>query len=354
MTDPNVQGWRSAHAALGGRLVDLESLPNVALARSGVLTGATAAAWADADAGLSQAWEAYRLLGQVLDEAEAETDPARATARLAGARVPAVGGGSAEPAAALSAANAAVEAAAAVADRLGAAWDQLATRVGTAKSAAEASGDAVTERAAVALAELVATDPFAVTEADVAAVEAKASVRGRRHAASQAATARLDVDLVRARDALAALDAGVQAAAGELEHAASRVVGVRRTAPVPDLVALGTWLERIAATATAGDRPRAAADLAAWSAAAQARHDELDAALAPARAGLRRRDEGRGLWTALRAKAAAHKRDEQPDVADALSTARDQLWSAPCDLQVAEAALARLSEVLTGRPEEDR
>jgi hypothetical protein len=355
MTDPDVEACRSAHAALGSRLVDLESDPNVALARSGALTGGTAATWAAADTGLSQAWETFRMLGQVLDEVATETVPARAAARLVGAQIPLVGGGgrTGSPSMALSSAQTAIDEAAAVIHRLGAAWDLLATRVGSARAAAAASGDGTTERAANALAGLVTTDPFAVTEADVAAIEAKATASGSRHAAAKAASARFDVDLVSARDTLAALDRDAQAATAELEHAASRIVGVSATVPIPDLAALGTWLDRIAATAD-NDRTRAATDLAAWTAAAQARKDELEAALTPARDGLRRREEGRGLWTALRAKAGAHKRDEQPDVTQALSAARDLLWSAPCDLDASEAALARLSEVLTRRPMEDR
>jgi hypothetical protein len=353
MTEPDVQAWRSAHAALGSRLVDMESETNVALARSGALTGGTAATWSGAEAGLSQAWEIYRVIGQLLDEAATETVPARATAKLSTAQVPTIGGTTADLSTAMTAARAAVDEATAVADRLGSAWDRLASRVGNARSAAANCGDAPTARAATALAELVATDPFAVTDADVAAIEARATASGSRHAAAQAATARFDVDLAHARDTLTALDAGARAAAGELEHAASRIAGVSTTAPIPDLAALGGWLDRIATTATT-DRTRAATDLAAWSAAAESRQAELDAALAPARAGLRRRGEGRGLWTALRAKAAAHKRDEQTDVADALSAARSLLWSAPCDLDAAEAALATLSQVLTSRPMEDR
>jgi hypothetical protein len=351
MTDPNVQAWRNAHATLGSRLVDLESHGNVALARTGVLAGATAAAWAEADAGLAHAWETYRVLDQLLGDVEA--DPSRAETLLTTSRVPGEGGATTDPSSALEAASRAVDAAIAVADRLATAWDQLAPRVGAARSAAVTSGDAATERTASALAELVATDPFAVSEADVEAVEQRADLSGSRHAAAQAALARLDVDLAAARDTLAALDADLQGAAAELAHAASRVAGIDRSTPVPDLHAVSAWLDRITATA-ATDRSRAASDLAAWTAAVQARRAELDAALEPARSGLRRRKEGQGLWTALRAKAGARKFDEQPDVAEALSAAQDLLWHAPCDLAAAEAALARLSQVLTARPMEDR
>ena len=354
MTDPHVQAWRSAHTTLGSRLVDLESQPDVALARTGVLTGATAAAWADADAGLAHAWETYRVLAEVLDDVEA--DPKRAAALLTTSQVPGAGGAPADPSTALAAASGAVDAALAVAERLAAAWGALAPRVGAARTAATASGDGPTERTAAALAELVATDPFAVTEADVAGVEQAAAASGSKQAAQQAAVARLDVDLVAARDTLAALTADGDGAAAELAHAATRVVGIPTGVPVPDLDALGAWLDRIAdgAAVPRADKARVAADLAAWRAAADARRAEIDAVLGPARAGMRRREEGQGLWTALRAKAGARKLDEHPAVAEALTAARDELWQAPCDLDAAEAALARLSAVLTSPPQEDR
>ena len=101
MTDPHIQAWRSAHTTLGSRLVDLESQADVAVARAGVLTGTTAAAWADADAGLAHAWETYRVLDEVLDDVEA--DPARAAALLTTSKVPGAGGAPADPSAALTA-----------------------------------------------------------------------------------------------------------------------------------------------------------------------------------------------------------------------------------------------------------
>ena len=71
-TDPNLQAWRSAHggARRAGWSTSSRS-PIVAVARTGILTGATAAAWAEADAGLAHAWETYRVLDQVLADAEA-------------------------------------------------------------------------------------------------------------------------------------------------------------------------------------------------------------------------------------------------------------------------------------------
>ena len=60
------------------------------------------------------------------------------------------------------------------------------------------------------------------------------------------------------------------------------------------------------------------------------------------------------LASALRAKAGARRLDEQPEVVAALDAAQELLWTAPCDLEASEAALARLSAVLNTRPKEDR
>ena len=63
--------------------------------------------------------------------------------------------------------------------------------------------------------------------------------------------------------------------------------------------------------------------------------------VAQVRAPLDRRDELRGLLEAYRARAARHGVAESPQPAAAHQAARDLLWSAPCDLVVAEQAVRR-------------
>jgi hypothetical protein len=345
-SDPVLAAWRADVAALGGRLVDVESDPTVAVARSGVLAGGSAVAWAEADAGIAAAWEVFRAVDDLLDRAERE--PGQAHVLLTAPTVPGPQG-PADATTAVHAANAAVEAATGLAARLAAAWGDWTARNRAAETAATTAGDTATARAAASLGELLATDPLAIAETDIAGVEAAAARATGKHTAAQAAAGRVDLDLARARDDLGALDADLQRAGAELAHAASRVAGIATAVPVADLAALGDWLDRIAAAAPA-DRPRAAAALDDWFAACASRRAELDAALAPARDGMRRREQGRGLWTALRAKAGARKLDERPEVAAALTTAQDELWRAPCDLDTAETALKHLSEVLESRP----
>jgi hypothetical protein len=348
-TDPTLDAWRAQVAALGGRLVDLESDTTVAVARSGVLTGGSATAWAEADAGIAAAWETYRTVDELLDRAA--KNPAKGRELLTGAHVPAPPGetGSVDATTGVRAAVAAVDRAEEVTHRLAAAWGDFAARIRTSSDAAKSAGDVATTRSADAVANLLASDPLAVTEADVAAVEASAARSAGRRRADQAAVGRFDVDMTRARSLLAGLTTDAETAATELAHAASRIAGVQATVPVADLPGLGAWLDRIADAAN-GDRAAAAGALQGWFAAAEARRAELDAALTPARDGMRRRDDGRGLWTALRAKAGSRHLDEQPDVVAALDAAKTELWQAPCDLGRAEAALTRLSAVLEQRP----
>ncbi|HZM38104.1 MAG TPA: hypothetical protein VFB94_03270 [Acidimicrobiales bacterium] len=343
-TDPSLSTRRSELAALGERLVDLESDPTVTVARGGVLTGGSAITWTQADTGIAYAWEIYRAVDELLGRAEADRD--HAAGLLAAPSIPTPAGNQ-DAATALATANQSVEEARGVAANLAAAWGGLASRIQVATDAATAAGDNAAIRAAAAVTELLAGDPLAVTEADVAHVESLAQAASGRRAAAQAATGRLDVDLVRARATLDSLDADAQGAATELAHATSRIADLVVPTPARDLAALGEWLDRIAAMP---DRPSAAATLNDWFAAADARRAELDRALATARDGMQRRAEGRGLWSALRAKAGARKLDERPEVAAALDTAREELWRAPCDLDAAELALSRLAAALEARP----
>jgi hypothetical protein len=342
MTDASLDGWRSALATLGNQLVDFESNPTVELARTGCLSGGSASAWDTADAGVSKAWETYRAMDDLLQQVTAT--PGQAGALLSSSTVPGPDGPT-DPTTAMRAAKAAVEAAVEVAAKLSAAFEDLGPRAQAAREAANVAGDEATARAADSLAKLLASDPLAVSVADVKGVEAAAAQATGRHSAAQAAAARLDIDLTTARNTLTGLRSDLAGAAAEIDHAVSRIAGLDQAHPVPDLDQLGDWLDRIDATA-AHDPPRSAGNLASWVAAADARRTELDAALEAARSAMRRRDEGRGLWTALRAKAAARHLDEQQDVAAALRSAREQLWQAPCDLTAAEAALSKLSALL--------
>ena len=87
--------------------------------------------------------------------------------------------------------------------------------------------------------------------------------------------------------------------------------------------------------------------------------DLLDRELATATAGFKeaerivvaamaKRDELRGLLGAYRAKAARLGAVEDPGLAEQYDRARDLLWTAPCDLAAAEAAVASYQQAVLG------
>lgn len=83
------------------------------------------------------------------------------------------------------------------------------------------------------------------------------------------------------------------------------------------------------------------------------RLDRLDQAFAEAerrfQAPLTRRDEMRGLLQAFRDKAAANGGAEDETVAPLYKAAADILWSAPCDLERAQAAVQRYIDAVNSR-----
>lgn len=234
--------------------------------------------------------------------------------------------------------------------RLAGAWatfrtlNDLATEV-------EASGGTASEQAArlrsasVPAADGQADPPTALTTAQ-RAVESVAEVVSRLSEAWSHSASRL----AGARSALADLLDDREAVLPELHHAASRVAGL----PAPDQVVteaerLPGALDRIAASL--GEDPlQAVDDLDDWLADAGRYRAELDSLVAAARDAMERRDEHRGLWKAMEAKATARRVAESQEVSDCLQAARDLLWTAPCDLGAAEEALAQLGQAIDGRP----
>ena len=89
--------------------------------------------------------------------------------------------------------------------------------------------------------------------------------------------------------------------------------------------------------------------------------DLLDRELATATAGFKeaeraavaamaKRDELRGLLGAYKAKAARLGAAEDAILAERYDRARDLLWTAPCDLAAAEAAVAGYQQAVLGVP----
>ena len=137
------------------------------------------------------------------------------------------------------------------------------------------------------------------------------------------------------RGEVAAAQAARQDAVAAWRHAAERITALPGPPPgiaepplasLDELAAAGRW------TRLQDEIDRCTADLAASA----TKTEEFERSVA---AMLGRRDELRGLVGAYKAKAARLGMDEDADLAVRYDQVRDLLWTAPCDLAAAEAAV---------------
>jgi len=186
------------------------------------------------------------------------------------------------------------------------------------------------------------------------------SAAGRLAEEVTAAASRVD-ELVRLRDEAHQRVAEVAAAAAAARSAREDAVAAwqRATAkiaagvlppPPAGLADLSGRLDGLGAMLADGRWTRLASEL-----------DLLDRELATATAGFReaeraavaamaKRDELRGLLGAYKAKAARLGAAEDAILAERYDRARDLLWTAPCDLAAAEAAVAGYQQAVLGVP----
>ena len=173
-----------------------------------------------------------------------------------------------------------------------------------------------------------------------------------------AAASRVD-ELVRLRDEAHQRVAGVAAAAAAArsaredaaaawQRATAKIAAGALPPPPADLADLSGRLDGLGPMLAAGRWTRLASEL-----------DLLDRELATATAGFReaeravvaamaKRDELRGLLGAYKAKAARLGAAEDAGLAERYDRARDLLWTAPCDLAAAEAAVAGYQQAVLG------
>ena len=173
-----------------------------------------------------------------------------------------------------------------------------------------------------------------------------------------AAVARID-ELVRLRDDSHRRIAGVTAAAAAARSAREDAVAAWRQAsekivagalpPEPaDLADPSARLAGLGALLADGRWARLASELDLLDrelATATARFKEAERAVVAA---IGKRDELRGLLGAYKAKAARLGAVEDPGLAERYDRARDLLWTAPCDLTAAAAAVAGYQQAVLG------
>jgi hypothetical protein len=137
-------------------------------------------------------------------------------------------------------------------------------------------------------------------------------------------------------------------AAAAWQQAAARIAAAALPAPPADPADLSARLAGLSALLAGGRWTRLASEL-----------DLLDRELATATAGfkaaerasaaaLARRDELRGLLGAYKAKAARLGAAEDAPLAERYDRAHDLLWTAPCDLAAAEAAVDGYQQAVLG------
>ena len=172
------------------------------------------------------------------------------------------------------------------------------------------------------------------------------------------AASRVD-ELVRLRDeahqrvaevaaAMAAARSAREDAAAAWQRATAKIAAGALPPPPADLADLSGRLDGLGPMLAAGRWTRLASEL-----------DLLDRELATVTAGFReaeravvaamaKRDELRGLLGAYKAKAARLGAAEDAALAERYDRARDLLWTAPCDLAAAEAAVAGYQQAVLG------
>lgn len=196
-----------------------------------------------------------------------------------------------------------------------------------------------------AAADLALTDPLALADS---LADLEEAVVAAEAAARLAASARVELParLADAEVTLTALDESIRLGADALAEARVKIAnpaGLLEPLDAVSLIdhgdrALRPWLARLTEAAT--QNPRAAhAGLEAWRAVADGALDQARRVEAANQAPLAARNELRGRLEATAAKARARGLAERPAVLATYQAARELLWTAPCDLGDAAAAV---------------
>jgi hypothetical protein len=380
--DAEIARLAAACDVIAANLVDLDADPAKASLSAGPLTGATQTAWTEASAALTELWDGYSALTAVLTKAKDLRVKRNLSASDVGALEEMVFGESiplstttvplaqrsllapgqtvttCTPAQLLTAMDDAFTVARTPVARAGAIWTDLLTATATTST----SLDAVRAKAVVVNADLttvdeagrrlrdfmgaLASDPLGCQRSDLDAIDA---VIGRAEAELTSAVelaATLTSRLTQAHE-LAERVVHAQQAAGEAQATAE----VKLT----DAHVTRTGLDRSIVVDLAGLDALAAANqwvmlsprLTAWTRRAGDHLAALEAARTRNTNALAERDELRGRLTAYQAKATRLGLGEHPQLSQLSTSARDQLYSAPCDLTAARITVESYQAAIT-------
>ena len=369
--DAELLRLEAATRSVAANLVDLDDNPARKDLDKGPLTGATAAAWADATAALTQLWDGYAMLTALVTEARelrnqrrfTDADRAAYVEQLLGrsitlstttvplAQRSLLGAGqitaTCSPAELLSAMEAAFGTAVDVAVRAGAVWDRMmpatadvVTSIDTVRRLTRTTGGDTTvldeaDRRLRTFMTTLACDPLGCTDAELAGIRETIARADAERTSAQELRAALARRLAAAHD-LADELAGAQGAAGAAESAVAGRFGDVATTDGPDL---GHELAAVDALAGAGHWHLISRRLSAWNRQARDRLSAVRAATAHNTGLLARRSELRGRLEAYQAKASRRGWAEHPVLSPLAETARTLLHTAPCDLDAARIAV---------------
>ncbi|GIF15846.1 hypothetical protein [Actinoplanes teichomyceticus] len=375
--DAELARLETAVQAITRNLVELDEHPTRKDLDSRSLTGRTASEWADASAALGTLWDGYRMLTESITRARllrgqrrlGDADRARYVHEVLGpsivlstSSVPLaqrglLGAGqvtaTCSPAELLAAMERAFATAVDVVTRAGEAWRMLLPAAAEAAAglrelrtsgAPGPLGDQA-DRLLGELTAALATDPLG---AEPAVLDRVGDLIRRAQAERDSAAelrASLTRRLAQARERADELDRAGRAAAeaharvsGRFPEA--RIATVRRLNLRPDLAA-------IEALATAGQWALISPRLARWSREAAERLAALQAVTVHNDRLLAERNELRGRLDAYQAKALRHGLGEHPALIPLAERARAGLYTAPCELEQARAAVNAYQEALT-------
>lgn len=376
--DAELMRLETASLAIAANLVDLDDNPTRKDLDKGPLTGVTAAAWADATAALQQLWDGYQMLTELIGRARALRDQRKFTdadktqyrflvlgesITLSTTTVPLAQRGllgqrqktlTCTPGELLSAMEAAFATAVDVATRAGDVWQRLLPEAASAAAAlahvrrltagGSASLDQADQRLGAFTAAL-ASDPLGVDERDLAAARTFIARADAERTSATELRDSLTQRLADARDLARQLADAARAAAVAEDEAAGRfddaaIVTVTGPDLRPDLAA-------VEALAAAGHWSLVSPRLSDWTRAAQDRLSRLRSATAANAGLLATRNELRGRLDAYRAKALSRGLGEDSDLTPLADAARTALYTAPCDIDAARAAVNAYQAALT-------
>ena len=353
---PSVASLSAGLTALAEKLFQLDTLPELVLAREpDRLTGTSAAVAAEAATTTATLWERYPVLKEAVEALEAASVAGQRAEveRLLGPKALKLPDGSVTGAAALlKALEADVKKARAAADKLAAAWRDVVPRLDAAAAAlrtvaAQASDLGLDEpeiKAAQGLVQelsaLAASDPLTV---DPAPAEGAVEQARDRIGTLGAQRSSLTADLVAASALLADLERLIRDGHDAHALAAARIASPSGLTPPIDAsvldegsLGLRPWLARLEAQAEAGSWVPAVTGLAQWRKEAGEVRAKAESVVEANRAPVVRRNDLRGLLESYRAKAAVQGRAEDPALTRLYGLARDALYVGPCDVDAAE------------------